>query len=176
MRRNTGFTLMELMIAVGIITVLAGLAVSYFGGFISQSKAAEVSGMFAEIKQAEEAYKGEYGMYVSTGTDENDLYPALLGSGEPTAKQWNPPQNSPWATLGVSPVSSKLYCGYVAIAGAAGTQPSGTLGTNAYSGQTLATPWFYVVAKCDLDGDGADYSEFVSPHNRSDILEFNVGD
>ena len=176
MRRHAGFTLVELMIAVAIIAVLAGLATVAFRSYISQSKAAEVSGMFAEIKQAEEAYKGEYGMYVSTGANENDLYPALLGSGEPAAKPWNPPQNSPWATLGVSPTSSKLYCGYVAIAGAAGTQPSGTLGQQAYSGQRLATPWFYVVAKCDLDGDSSTLSEFVSPHNRSDILEFNVGD
>ena len=63
--KRSGFTLIELMIAIGIIGILATIAIPTLMQFQLKSKAAEVKGNLSAIRVAEEAYFGEYGAYVS---------------------------------------------------------------------------------------------------------------
>ena len=88
-RRARGFTLVELMIVVAIITVLAVVAGGSYRKYTNAARKTEVVAMFSEIKAKEESYRAEFSSYASStgGASENDLWPALLGAGqgEPTA-------------------------------------------------------------------------------------------
>ena len=59
-----GFTVIELMLVVGIIGIIATIAIPAFIRFQLRSKAAEVKSNLAAIKVSQEAYQAEYSVYV----------------------------------------------------------------------------------------------------------------
>ena len=69
MRRNQGFTITELMIAVVIIGVLATLAIPTFTSYIYKGRVTEAVNFLAEIKQRQESYRSEFGQYCAVDTD-----------------------------------------------------------------------------------------------------------
>lgn len=144
-----GFTLVELLIVVAIIGVLAVVAGTAFRRYGDSARATEAAAMLAEFRMKEEAYKAENSVYLSTGADETALYPALASSGEPRAKTVTRPAT--WVTLGIQPTRSQLYCGYVVVAGAAGTAVPG-LGTPILGNTAPTVPWWYAVGVCNNDG------------------------
>lgn len=147
--RRGGFTLIELMIAVIIIGVLAVVAIRGFAIIRNRAKKAEVGGMLAEFRIKEEAWRSTQGVYLSTTSDETEVYPAIV-AGAPPQTVTNPPK---WTQLQIRAQKKELYCGYVVVAGNAGVAPSGAAGI-ALLGSTAPTePWFYARACCDLDGD-----------------------
>jgi prepilin-type N-terminal cleavage/methylation domain-containing protein len=174
--RRTGFTLVELMIVVVVLGILAAIAIYSYSKRAASAKASEVPGMFAEIKRAQLAYQAETGTYLSTSASETTVYPALLATGEPKRKKWDPAVGSAWANLGVRPPDTWNYCGYTTIAGSAGVAPAGTLGKGIYNNQTPQTQWFYVVAICDLDSRQATNTTYVSSHDREASVVRNDGD
>jgi type IV pilus assembly protein PilA len=68
MRRNEGFTLIELMIVVAIIGILAAIAIPNFLKFQLRSKAGEGKLNLAAIRTAEESYFAEAGTYWPWGS------------------------------------------------------------------------------------------------------------
>jgi prepilin-type N-terminal cleavage/methylation domain-containing protein len=151
-RRTGGFTLVELMIVVAILSVIAVLAVVSYGRYIRKAVRSEVIGMLGEMRAKEEAYQVENGSYLSTNTanDESLVYPALLGATELRVKPWAgaPAQ---WTQLGVNPPRQQLYCGYVAIAGPANDWTNAGVAGKALLGTVPRVPWYYARACCDLD-------------------------
>jgi prepilin-type N-terminal cleavage/methylation domain-containing protein len=174
--KRTGFTLVELMIVVVVLGILAAIAIVSFRKQGNSAKAAEVPGMFAEIKRAQLAFQAENGYFLSTAAAETTVYPVLLATGEPKKKKWEPAANSAWANLGVRPPDSWMYCGYASIAGAANVAPGGTYGKNIYNQQTPQTQWFYVLAICNLNTDVATDTVYVSSHDRETTVKYNDGD
>jgi len=154
--RRTGFTLVELMIVVAIISVLAVVAGSAYRRYMDAGRSAEVFAMMGEFRNKEEAYRAEFSSYLSTGADETSasVYPQLLGKGQEPRAKTVAALPLPWQQLGINPGRSMLYCGYVAMAGAAGTAPAGTRGATIFNNATPTTPWWYLVATCDNDSDG----------------------
>ena len=67
--RHSGFSLLELMIAVVIIGILATIAIPQFMAYQLRSKSAEVKSNLAAIVVAEEAYFSEFGVYVSAAPE-----------------------------------------------------------------------------------------------------------
>lgn len=149
-----GFTLVELMIVVAIVGVLAVVAGTAYRRYMDAGRTAEVYAMMGEFRNKEEAYRAEFSQYLATSSNETTFFPVLLGAGkEPKAKSVAA-RPAAWVTLGINPGKSMLYCGYAALAGAPGTAPSGTLGTNMLGSTALTTPWWYVIGTCDNDSDG----------------------
>ena len=64
-RPGRGFTLIELLIVLGIIGVLAAVAVPSFFRYQLRARATEAVTHLAGIAVAEDAYYGEFGIYVS---------------------------------------------------------------------------------------------------------------
>lgn len=158
-QRSRGFTLVELMIVVAIISVLAVVAGTAYRRYMDAGRSAEVYATMGEFRNKEEAYRAEFSQYASTGPDESvtSFYPVLLGKGVEPHPKTVAPLPAAWTTLGINPGRSQLYCGYVAISGAAGTMVTGARGSlvfSQYASSTPTTPWWYVVATCDNDSDG----------------------
>jgi type IV pilus assembly protein PilA len=64
LKRNGGFTLIELMIVVAIIGILAAIAIPNFLQFQLRSKTGEAKTNLAAIRTAEEGYFAEFNNYV----------------------------------------------------------------------------------------------------------------
>ena len=60
---DKGFTLMELLIAVAIVVILAGVGIPVYLKFMAGAKHAEASTNLSSIKMCEEAYKLANGVY-----------------------------------------------------------------------------------------------------------------
>ena len=76
LKRQGGFTLIELMIVVAIIGILAAIAIPNFLRFQLRSKTGEARTNLAGIRTAEESYFAEYGQYVAQSAG----IPALGGT------------------------------------------------------------------------------------------------
>ncbi len=66
-KKEKGFTLMELLIAVAIVVILAGVGIPVYLKFMTGTKLAEASTNLAGIKLSEEGYKLANGVYATCG-------------------------------------------------------------------------------------------------------------
>jgi len=81
-----GFTLMELLIAVAIVVILAGVGIPVYLKFQSSAKAAEASTNLNGIKMAEENYRLANGSYLDCQESPRDA--STLASAGQTAVTW----------------------------------------------------------------------------------------
>lgn len=69
MRRVRGFTLIEVMIAVVIVAILAGLAVASYQGYVRESNRSEAWSLLLQIQSGEEKYFLQNSTYTGDLTD-----------------------------------------------------------------------------------------------------------
>lgn len=195
MQRQVGFTLVELMIVVTIIGVLAVVAGSAYKRYSASGRNAEAMAMIGEFKTKEEAYRAEFNTYMSTDVAEANVYPPIgscpAGQTEPCPKllpvrsTWTTNPLLGWANLGINTMKNQLYCGYVAIAGAAGSW-TGAVGANSTAGTqgqaalggggtAPAVPWFYLRAECDNNRGDPRNTTFVMTGSNSAVISLNEG-
>jgi len=156
MKRKHGFTITELMIAVVIIGVLAGLAIPSFTGYIYKARVTEATTFLTKIKQRQESYRNEFGQYCAIdGNDWGTWNPAGIPGIDPVA--WS--ATAEWQQLGASP-DGPIRFQYATIAGFPGDDPPADTNMNSDD------HWFAARAQGDLDGDGTDFFlEIISQSN-----------
>jgi prepilin-type N-terminal cleavage/methylation domain-containing protein len=152
--RFRGFTLIEMMIVVAIISVLAVIAGTAYRKYMDAGRTAEVYSMLGELRTKQEAYKVENGVYRSAA-NETDLFPSLSTTkgAEPKAHSITSGQPQWWTDLGIGPAKSTLYCSYTTVAGAANAAATGTRGKLIFLTAPVL-PWWYAIGTCDNDSDG----------------------
>jgi prepilin-type N-terminal cleavage/methylation domain-containing protein len=144
MRRNQGFTITELMIAVVIIGVLASLAIPSFTSYIYKARVTEASNFLGEIKQRQESYRNEFGQYCAVnGADWGTYNPSSIPGIDPV--MWE--TTAEWSQLGAAPDGPTRFQ-YATVAGFPGVSPPS--GTNLDDDDH----WFAARAQGDLDEDG----------------------
>jgi len=175
--RRRGFTLLELMIVVAIVGVLAAIALPMFSGTSRKAKASsEVAPYFQDLRVRMDQYQQEHGVYPTT-IGEGTFHPATPGA----QKQTIFPLPSAWTTIRMRPsASTDVYCGYTWATGlandsanigaiAAGAPPSG------FGFTAPATNWYYLLAKCNLDGDNARFSYYFTDSVDTSIRKLHEG-
>jgi type IV pilus assembly protein PilE len=178
--REAGFTLIELMVAVAVVSILAVIALPSFFGEIRKAKAmAEVQPMFNDLRVRLEQYLQEQGAYPAT-IGEDTLYPGapsttlvpLVGPGGSLPKAW---QDLKIRFSG----PDQVRCGYTWATGLANQDAN--IGTIAKSFGFPApdTNWYYLLAKCDMDGSGSgsdgSFSWYFSTSVDPTIQKLNEG-
>jgi len=171
--QRAGFSLVELMIVVAIVAVLAGLAVLTFSRWKRRAVRAEVATVLGAIALREEAYRAEFGAYLSCASA-LQRHPAL-GSSEPTKKPVG--TNACWQNLGLT-TDPELYCSYSVWGGQPNTWPADFPDPDkaAFGGTAPPTVWYLGIGECDLDGvaDGAgNNSIFYRTHQNTTLGERN---
>ncbi len=162
MRRDGGFTLVELMVAVAILGILTGVLVLSMTGSTNKVRTtSEAGSVFSELHRAQSQYRVENPGYFSTGDDETDLWPENPGRFAQDAT--DPPAS--WDAGHAKPEAGKLHCGYVAIAGAAG-DPLPAIADE--FGMTEPTSsWYVLYGECDVLGDAIKAKYFSSSQDIS---------
>jgi prepilin-type N-terminal cleavage/methylation domain-containing protein len=141
-RSKQGFTLIELMIVVAIIGILAALAIPAFSNYVQRSRMAESFSFLGEIRQREEAYRAEFGEYITA-----PHHPSATVPTNARATAWGTAPAA-WIQLGAVPDAPVRFI-YDTSAGPPGTTPAGCpagLGATDFS--------YCAHAEIDLDGDG----------------------
>ncbi len=141
-KRESGFTLIELMIVVAIIGILAAIAIPNFVKFQLRSKTSEAKVNLKAIVVAEDAYYAEFGTYVA-----NVQSSAANPDGRKMPWDNTIAARDGFDLVGWEPAGDVYYSYAVAIQAAT---PATTFSTDAWG---------------DLDSDGTNYSYFgyISP-------------
>ncbi|EKD83138.1 MAG: hypothetical protein ACD_39C00864G0002 [uncultured bacterium] len=74
--RQKGFTLLELIIVIGIIAALVGIAVPYYGDYVNESKYAVMRSNLHTFEKALMDYRADKGFYPATA----NVYDLVSGS------------------------------------------------------------------------------------------------
>ena len=155
MKKNQGFTITELMIAVVIMGVLASLAIPTFTGYIYKARVTEAATFLGEIKQRQESYRSEFGEYCAVDGDDWGTYnPATIPGIDPV--MWA--TTAAWQQLGASP-DGPIRFQYATVAGAPGE------GAPANTNLDINDYWFAARAQGDLDGDTVTF--FLETYSQS---------
>jgi prepilin-type N-terminal cleavage/methylation domain-containing protein len=183
--RESGFTLIEMMVTVAVIAILAVIVMPSFSSESRKTKAfSEVQPLFNDLRVRIEQFAQENGKYPPT-IGEDTLHPPATPNG--TLHVLNSttvllPQK--WQDIKVRiSGNNQVYCGYTWVTGLA--NDSTNIGPIAKASATATPPagfgftapvtdWYYLFAQCDMNNDGA-FSYYFSSSTDQRIQKLNEG-
>jgi type II secretory pathway pseudopilin PulG len=163
------------MFAVAVISILAVIALPSFFSESRKSKAfSEVQPMFNDLRVRLEQHMQEKGRYPST-IGESTLHPTNTPGATRLALN---PLPSTWQAIRVRiSGNDQVYCGYTWATGLANQNTN--IGPLASATPFLftapSTDWYYLLAKCDMNGDGSVFSYYFASSTNPTILKLNEG-
>src|ERR1035437_3562444 len=115
-KNNTGFTLIELIVAIGILGVMAVAAMAALNPFAQFQKAndAKRKADLSQIQKALETYYQDYGQYPAYVLDSGYYYlnPVVTPPATTAEKKWGTSWQPYMNVLPIDPTSSKSYVYY----------------------------------------------------------------
>jgi type IV pilus assembly protein PilE len=154
---RAGFTLVELMIVVAIVSIMAAVGFPSFSQWVKQSKTVEATGFLSEVKARQESYRFDFGRYCDVSTNQDNFFPSNTPTGDLqnwTVAAMGSGQGLNWTQLGAMPSSSSSRFVYSSVADAPfGSLPSARNFSD-NRGYTNNDFWFITTARGDLDSDG----------------------
>ncbi len=173
--RQSGFTLIEMLVTMAVIAILAVIALPSFFSESRKTKAfSEVQPMFNDLRTRLEQFLQENGKYPPT-IGEGTLHPSTAPS---ITRQALNPLPATWQALKVRiSGADEVYCGYTWVTGlandASNIGPEAGAFTPPFA--TPVTDWYYLLAKCDMDGDGTTFSFYFTSSTDPTIKKLNEG-
>lgn len=174
-RRERGFTLVELMVVVVIVSVLAIIGVMLFRKYVSSSKSVEAISMIQSIRAAEERWRSENQNYLDVSTSMTSWYP--MDTPGQKIYAWDQPSGNDyqkWQMLAPT-VAGPVQFGYAVKAGPPFTTPPKLDITNPPSWSQMDQPWYVIMAEADADGDGV-FAKYAASSLSDEIYRENEGE
>ena len=167
-RRSAGFTLVELMITVAIVAILATVMVVAYSRHVRSGRTVEAHDILSRIQLRQEAYF-EINRIFCNASGNNGFHPAIAGGFKP--KTWGPA--APFGDLGLQVEKNAVYFSYLVQAG---VPPGFNLDATATAlGLQAGRPWYYALARADMDGDATNFTEYRVTSARSQVVIINQG-
>ncbi len=136
MKRERGFTLVELMIVVAIIAILAAIAIPMYSGYVKKAKISEALTGIDAIKSAVVVYYQKNGAFPATNTTISDLG-VHLDQTKWTYSITTSGNNCTIKATATDQAGSGLSGGYVYITGTANEDGSISWSSPAADGTTI---------------------------------------
>jgi len=161
---NTGWSM---IIAIGVVSVgavaLPSLASSESGGM-----EAEAVAVINQLRAREAAYHERYGMYLPTAATETDTFPAHPAPGGQDIDTLP----ASWQALNVKTGRHELQCTYAVIVGGE-KDKAGDLAGEWFNWSAPAEDWYYILARCDFDGDPNTDSFYFTSSTSAELINLN---
>lgn len=114
MRRNSGFTLIELMIVVAIVGILAAIAYPSYVDSVQKSNRADAKSIMLQVASQEERYYTEHNVYGSITDIGNAASPVPSQSGRHNITLVTANAGATY-TITATPVQTDSKCGNLTI-------------------------------------------------------------
>lgn len=128
---------------------------------------AEVASFFAALTVGQEQYKIDNGVYLAA---------AACPSGPPSGRLLDVTScvaaGQPWKNLNVMLPTKQTSCVYETTVGTG----TGTKNPHGFTWESPAQGWYYVIATCDVKGDGAPLSTYFTSSTDATIQKLNEGE
>jgi type IV pilus assembly protein PilA len=180
---ESGFTLLEVLVVCALLAILVSVAIpTLFGESRKARGLSEVQPIFNDLRTRMETYIQETALYPPT-IGEGTLHPTTPTSQAqaffPLPTAWTAAKiritNAPDDDNDGTP-ETEVYCGYTWVTGAPNDVAAvGTEGTAFGFVPPVDVSWYYLLARCDLDGDTAKDSYYFTSSVDPTILKRNEG-